>query len=73
MSGESSNGKNFTSYGSTVNLTLAANAYVSVENYVAVKMPTGINANVVTLGMNNQTTKIVSSVDGLDGNGVNWL
>ena len=36
-------------------------------------MPTGINANVVTLGMNNQTAKIVTSVDGLDGNGVNWL
>lgn len=73
MSNESTNCSGFSSIGTSKNISLQKDGYLTVADVATIKMPVSINALVVCLGKSNASISSSSSASyTLDANGVYW-
>lgn len=74
MSSETTNcSPDFSTIGTKATLSLSKDRYLTVENYVTVKIPVSINALVAFIGAKDVSIKCVSSAsDQFDSDGVSW-
>ena len=74
MSNESTNVSNLSSIGKSQTMSLTQNTYLTVSDYVVLKVPVSQNSLVIFLGDKNATINTVSTTDSeLNSNGVAWL
>lgn len=73
MSNESTNCSGFSSIGTSKNVSLQKDGYLTVTDVATIKMPVSVNALVVCLGKPNASISSSSSESNtLDSNGVYW-
>ena len=74
MSNESTKVSNLSSIGKSQTMSLTQNTYLTVSDYVVLKVPVSQNSLVIFLGDKNATINTVSTTDSeLNSNGVTWL